>query len=132
MRKLILLLAIAFAGSAYAQNVKVVNPDTQPVPTKIVSGTISASATAATNLTTSQVTATGTPGTAAIARPTRRQVTFFNQDATNAVFAGPATVTAGNGVKIPAGQSRTFRAVGLIQVIAPTGSPIVDVQDEYD
>jgi len=88
--------------------------------------------TAPANLATSQVTASGSAATLAVARSTRRQVTFYNEDSSLAVFVGPATVTTGNGVKIPAGQSRTFRTTALIQVIAGSGSPVIDVQDEYD
>lgn len=181
-RKLLLLtLCLGSAGivqTAFGQNVKVVNPDTQPVPVKIVSGgaggagdasaanqtavqanagadatkavsvqgitggkavpvsmatlpTGASTAAGAANIATSQVTA-GAAGTLAIARATRRQCTIKNTDATNTATIGPATVTTANGMPVKPGESITVRWVGLIQVIANAGSPVIAVMDEYD
>lgn len=131
MIKRILFILLIPLGAVYGQNVKVVNPDTQPVPTKIISGTVSSSPTGAANLATGQVTA-GAAGTLVIARATRRQVTIKNTDAAITVYIGPATVTSGNGMPLKAGESITVRWVGLVQVLAASGSPVVAYMDEYD
>lgn len=78
-----------------------------------------------------QVTASAVAGTLAAARSTRRQVTFKNIDSSNTVWIGPATVTALNGQQLLAGESITVTGTILWQVIAPSGSPIVCVTDEY-
>lgn len=83
------------------------------------------------NVASAQVTAGAVAGTLAIARATRCQVTFKNIDTSNTVWIGPATVTALNGMQLLAGQSITVRGSILWQVIAPAGSPIVCVTDEY-
>lgn len=131
-RRILIPLFVLLAQFSYGQNVKVVNPDTQPVPTKIISGTVSSSATGAATLATGQVTATTSPGTLVIARATRRQVTIKNTDAAITVYIGPATVTSANGMPLKAGESITVRSVGLIQVLAASGSPVVAFMDEYD
>lgn len=86
---------------------------------------------AATNMVTGQVTA-GAAGTLVIARATRRIVTIKNTDAAITVYIGPATVTAGNGMPLKAGESISVRWVGLVQVLAASGSPVVAYLDEYD
>ncbi len=80
----------------------------------------------------SQVTASGTAGTLAIARPTRKSCLFRNLDSSLSVYIGPATVTSANGMILKAGESIPVTAVILWQVIAPSGSPVVAVMDEYD
>lgn len=137
MKKLaLILLACVTIGHAWAQgpNVMVVNPTTRPVPVTITGGAAATTTkeTGTANIATSQVTASGTAGTVAIARSTRRQCTLKNIDATNTATVGPATVTTGNGMPLKAGESITVRSVGLIQVIANAGSPIIAVMDEYD
>ncbi len=86
----------------------------------------------AAHLTTGQVTASGTAGTLVAARATRRSVLVRNTDAALSVYVGPATVTSANGMLLKAGESCPFTFVGLIQVIAPSGSPVVAFADEYD
>jgi hypothetical protein len=81
---------------------------------------------------TSQVATSTTAGTLAVARPTRTSVTFVNMDASITVYIGPATVTAGNGFPLLAGQSITLYTTALIQVIAASGTPTVAVGDEYN
>lgn len=83
------------------------------------------------NVASAQVTASSSPGTLAAARATRCQVTFKNIDASNTVWIGPATVSSSNGMQLLAGQSITVRGAILWQVIAPSGSPVVCVTDEY-
>lgn len=84
------------------------------------------------NLSVTQVTATSSAAILAPIRVTRRTVTFDNIDATNPVYVGPATVSSTAGRKIPPNGSCSFTYTGLFQVIAPAGSPIVVVSDEYD
>lgn len=87
----------------------------------------------ATNIAISQVTATGTAATLAIARATRRSVLFTNTHTTASVRIGPATVTAGNGQILGPGQSCPFTWVGLFQIIDDgVTHPVVCVADEYD
>lgn len=86
----------------------------------------------AANLSTTQVTASTTASTLAIARPTRTSVLFRNIDSTISVYIGKATVSSSNGTLLKAGESVSFTSVGLIQVIAASGSPIVSVADEYN
>ncbi len=88
--------------------------------------------TGAANLSSTQVTASGTAATLAVARPTRTSVLFRNLDSTNSVYIGPATVTSGNGMLLKAGDAISYTNVGLFQVIAPSGSPVVSVSDEYN
>lgn len=85
----------------------------------------------AANLASSQVTTAVTAGTLAIARPTRRRCTYKNLDTSITVYIGPATVTALNGMEVKAGQSGEFTWVGLMQVIAASGTPIVAIHDEF-
>lgn len=87
---------------------------------------------AAANLTTGQVTASTSAGTLVIARATRRGVLLKNTDSSITVYYGPATVTAGNGMPLKAGESTVVNSVVLIQVIAASGSPVVAYSDEYD
>lgn len=86
----------------------------------------------AANLASSQVTASTSAATLAVARPTRTSVLFRNLDSSISVYIGPATVTSGNGMLLKAGESVAFTFVGLIQVIAASGSPVVSVADEYN
>lgn len=84
------------------------------------------------NLNTSHVTATTAAATLAIARPTRRSVTIKNTDTSLTVYVGEATVTAAKGMEIKAGESWPLDFTGLIQVIAASGTPVVDIADVYD
>jgi hypothetical protein len=99
----------------------------------LVTGGISASEpTGAAHLASSQVTTSTVASTLAIARPTRTSVLFRNLDSAISVYIGPETVTANNGVLLKAGESVSFTNVGLIQVIAASGTPVVSVSDEYN
>lgn len=80
----------------------------------------------------SQVTASTSAATLIAARATRRSCLIKNTDATITVYIGAATVTAGNGMPLKAGESVSISAVTLVQVIAASGSPVVAVFDEYD
>lgn len=86
----------------------------------------------AANMANGQVTAGAAAATLIAANATRRSVTFLNTDGTNPVYIGVATVTAGNGLKLAAGASISVDYVGLIQVIAPAGSPVVCYMETYD
>lgn len=86
----------------------------------------------ATNLLTSEVVSSGSPQTAAIARPTRKSI-FFRNDGTGSdvVRIGEATVSSSKGVSLTAGQGIPFTYVGLFQVIATSGTPTITISDEY-
>lgn len=86
----------------------------------------------ASNLSTGQLTTSTTAGTLVVARATRTSVLFRNLDTSISVYIGPATVTSGNGIPLKAGESVPFTFVGLIQVIAASGTPIVAYADEYN
>lgn len=80
---------------------------------------------------TSNTVATSTTAATLVAsNATRYKLTVYNRDAAISVYVGPATVTSSNGVIIPAGQSRSFKATILWQVIAASGTPTVDYVDE--
>lgn len=79
---------------------------------------------------TGQVTASGSPATLVAANSTRALLTVRNQDTSLSVYVGPATVSSSNGALLKAGESRSFRGATLLQVIAPSGSPVVDYVDE--
>ncbi len=81
-------------------------------------------------ITTGQVTASGSPATLVAANSTRAKLTVRNQDASLSVYVGPATVSSSNGALLKAGESRVFIGATLIQVIAASGSPVVDYVDE--
>jgi hypothetical protein len=72
-----------------------------------------------------------TAGTVAVARPTRASLTIKNIDGTITVYIGPATVSSTNGMEILAGESITVTAPILWQVIAASGTPNVQIIDEY-
>lgn len=78
-----------------------------------------------------QVTA-GAAATLVAARATRRSVSIFNTDATNGVYIGPATVTALNGMLLPARGSISVDTTALIQCIAAAGSPVVTYLEVFD
>lgn len=84
------------------------------------------------NIASSQLATSTTAATLVVARPTRRSVTIKNLDTTITVYVGPATVTASNGMPLKAGESISVTWVGLIQVIAASGTPTVASLDEYD
>lgn len=79
-----------------------------------------------------QVAASTTAGTLIAARATRRSVTIRNTDATITVYIGAATVTAGNGMPLKAGESINIDSVALIQVLAASGTPAVAYIETYD
>lgn len=76
-----------------------------------------------------QVTAGGA-GTLVAANAARSKCTVRNQDSSLSVYVGEATVSSANGLLLKAGESRVFETPELIQVIAPSGSPVVDYIDE--
>lgn len=84
----------------------------------------------ATAVVTNSVTTSTTAGTLVASNANRYKLTVYNRDASISVYAGPATVTSSNGALIPAGQSRVFKAGILWQVIAASGTPVVDYVDE--
>lgn len=79
-----------------------------------------------------QVTASGSAATLLAARATRRSVIFRNTDGSLSVYIGAATVSAANGFLLKAGESIQFDAVGLVQVIAPSGAPVICYIEAYD
>ena len=97
-----------------------------------LNGNLRVKETGATTLATSQVATSGTAGTLAIARATRRSILVRNLDAAISVYVGPATVTTANGMLLKAGESCEFTFTGLLQVIAASGTPTVAIADEYD
>jgi pyridoxine/pyridoxamine 5'-phosphate oxidase len=86
----------------------------------------------AANLVSTRTAASTAAATLVAARPTRRRVVIKNLDATITVYVGPATVTAANGMELKAGESLVLTWVGLIQVIAASGTPAVHTCDEWD
>lgn len=100
-----------------------------PVP---VSGTISSSPVGAPNYANGQVAASTSAATLLAARATRRSAMFVNMDAAITVYIGAATVSASNGVPLKPGQSISIDALGLFQVIAASGSPVVAFIEVYD
>lgn len=78
-----------------------------------------------------QVTA-GAAATLVAARATRRSVSIFNTDSTNGVYIGPATVTSGNGMLLPARASISVDTTALIQCLAAAGTPVVTYIETYD
>ncbi len=93
---------------------------TTPLNVKILSG----------SSTNNQVTASGSPATLVASNAARRLLTVRNQDTSLSVYVGEATVSSSNGLLLKAGESRTFTTPELMQVIAPSGSPVVDYIDE--
>lgn len=87
---------------------------------------------AAANYANNQVTAGAAASTLLAARATRRNAIFRNTDASLSVYIGAATVTAANGFLLKAGESIVWDAVGLVQVIAPSGAPVVCYVEAYD
>lgn len=83
------------------------------------------------NTAVSHVTASTSAATLAIARPTRTSLFILNTDAAITVYVGPATVTAGNGIPLAAGAGISVTWVGLVQVIAASGTPVIAIWDEY-
>lgn len=86
----------------------------------------------AANIATGQVATSTTAATFVIARATRRSATLKNTDASITVYIGPATVTSSNGMPLKAGESISVDWVGLIQVIAASGTPTVAYVDVWD
>ena len=94
--------------------------------------TIAARLTGAPNVATGNVTA-GAAATLVAARATRRTVTIVNNDALLSVYIGPPTVSAANGLLIRAAAPPiTLATTALIQVFAPSGSPVVSFCEVYD
>lgn len=83
-----------------------------------------------TSSTNGQVTATTSAGTLVAANANRRRLTIRNQDATISVYVGEATVTSANGRILKANESCEITSPELMQVIAASGTPIVDFMDE--
>ena len=86
----------------------------------------------AANVAVAQLATSTTAATLVAARATRRGVTIRNHDTSISVYVGPATVTSSNGLLLKAGESVFVTWVGLIQVIAASGTPTVGTWDEYD
>lgn len=104
------------------------------IATELQSGSIIVTPTepvGASNLATGQVATSTSAATLVIARPTRTSVLVRNLDTSISVYVGLATVTSGNGMLLKAGESCSFTFVGLIQVIAASGTPTVAYADEY-
>jgi hypothetical protein len=86
----------------------------------------------AANVAVAQLATSTSAATLVAARATRRGVTIRNHDTSISVYVGPATVTASNGLLLKAGESVYVTWVGLIQVIAASGTPTVGTWDEWD
>lgn len=86
----------------------------------------------AANMGHNQVAASTDAATLVAARAGRRSVTIKNLDAAIVVYVGKATVTAGNGMPLKAGESISIDWTGLIQVIAASGTPTVAYLETYD
>lgn len=86
----------------------------------------------AANIAGGQVAASTTAATLVAARATRRTALVKNLHTTIAVYIGPATVTAANGMELKAGESVSVDWTGLIQVIAASGTPTVAFLETYD
>lgn len=97
------------------------------MPDAIIKGFLGAA-----NLNNGQVAASVTAATLVAARSTRRSVTIKNLDAAITVYIGKATVTAGNGMQLKAGESISVDTTALIQVIAASGTPTVAFMETYD
>ena len=83
------------------------------------------------NWSTGQVVTSTVAGMLAIARSTRQRIVVRNLDAAISVWVGPTTVTSANGVILKAGESRTFYTQTLLQVIAASGTPTVEIDDYW-
>ena len=88
--------------------------------------------TGAFNENNAQVTTSTTAGTLVVANRKRRSVLIRNTDATITVYIGKATVTAGNGMPLKAGESVVVDTTALLQVIAASGTPVVAYLETYD
>lgn len=111
-------------NDVYAQAACLVNTAGDPVAPATSSG--------AANAPITRGTASTTAATLVIARATRREALILNMDASIRIYVGPAPVTSANGFPIEPGQSLSMSWVGLIQVIAASGTPAYAVLDEYD
>ncbi len=103
-----------------------------PMPSTAIVSNVTVSQAGAAHEANSQVATSTTAGTLIIARPTRRSCLIRNLDSSITVYFGAATVTAGTGMPLKAGESTVVTAVTLWQVIAASGTPTVAVVDEYD
>jgi hypothetical protein len=81
---------------------------------------------------TGQINAGVTAQTLVAARTHRRFVTVVNTSTTITVAVGPATVTMGNGLLLPPGASIDLPTTVLVQVIAASGTPLVNYAEFYD
>lgn len=86
----------------------------------------------AANMANGQIATSTAAATLVAARATRRSVVIKNMDATITVYVGVATVTAANGLPLLAGESVSIDWVGLIQVIAASGTPSVAYCETFD
>jgi hypothetical protein len=84
------------------------------------------------NYANGQVTLSTAAGTVKASNATRRSISITNLDPGITVYIGGATVTSANGERLLPGQSKVINAVGLIQGIAVSGTPIVSYWEEYD
>lgn len=97
-----------------------------------IGNTVTVKPTGAANTANGQVTASTTAATLKAANATRRSISIVNTDTAITVYVGIATVTTGNGFPLKAGQSISIDNIGLIQVIAASGSPVVAYLETYD
>lgn len=86
----------------------------------------------AASIASAQAAASTSAATLVASRATRRSVTIKNIDPAITVYVGPATVTSGNGMQLKAGESISIDWVGLVQVIAASGTPTVAYMETYD
>lgn len=98
----------------------------------ITSLSVVGTAKGAANSSVLRATASTSAATLAVARATRSGILIRNLDAAITIYVGPATVTSGNGFPILPGESCPFSWVGLIQVIAASGTPAYASWDEYN
>ena len=125
MKKL-LFLAAFIATTAVAQNARITNADTQPIPVKV--------SVANNGYDVTRLSASTTAKTWIAARVTRTAATLYNLDASITVYfkaAGTPTVTASNGFPLGPGQSKVINTTAGIQVIAASGTPALVADEEY-
>lgn len=86
----------------------------------------------AANIATGQVVASTTSGQLVASRATRRSVAIKNIDTAITVYYGAGTVTSATGFPLKPGESQSVDTVAAVNVIAPSGTPIVAYVETYD
>lgn len=66
------------------------------------------------------------------ARPTRRQITVRNLDASIAMYVAFGEDATSSSFTLPAGASQVFIAIGRCSMLAASGTPSAAIMDEYD